>query len=298
MARGGTKNIAALACVAGAAALSAAAIWLNPASQAGPCTVAHRTALLPEIPEASGLAISRRHRGILWSHNDSGNKTELFAIEAGTGALRARVRVPIATNDWEDVSAARCPAGDCLYIADIGNNRLSRPQVRIYRVPEPALNDTQTAAPEVFTASYADGPHNAEALFVLGDKIFVAPRDRAGAGALYRATLPAAAPAELTFERVARLGLAPVTDAEAAPDESSVVVRTSKLAVIYRAADLLAARSGVEPDGRRIPLEGLKEPQGEGAALDSNGMLYLASEGRPWNRAGRLISLQCTFNER
>jgi hypothetical protein len=291
MARRVGKNVIAIACLAGAIGLSGAVIWLTPASQAGPCTVLHDSALR-ELPEASGLAISRRHPGIIWSHNDSGHRSELFALDA-TGAVRARVRVPIATDDWEDVSAGRCPSGDCLYIGDIGNNRLARSRVRIYRVPEPALNDTETAAAEVFTASYADGPHNAEALFILGDKIFVAPRDRGSAGVLYRATLPAAAGTEMTFERVGQLGLAPVTDAEATPDETSVVVRTSKLAIIYRAADLI--RGGAEPGGLRIPLEGLKEPQGEGVALDNHGALYLASEGRPWTRGGRLISLQCGF---
>jgi hypothetical protein len=291
MARRVRRNLIASACLVSAMVLSGAVIWLTPTSQAGPCTVLHDSALR-ELPEASGLAISRRHPGIVWSHNDSGNRTELFALDA-TGAVRARVRVPIETNDWEDISAGRCPSGDCLYIADIGNNRLARSRVRIYRVPEPALNDAQTAAGDLFTASYADGPHNAEALFILGDQVFVAPRDRAGAGVLYRATLPAAAATEMTFERVGRLGLAPVTDAEATPDETSVVVRTSTLAVIYRAADIV--KGGADLGGLRIPLEGLKEPQGEGVALDNHGVLYLASEGRPWTRGGRLIRLQCTF---
>jgi hypothetical protein len=273
----------------GAAALSAAALWLIPASQAGPCTVLHR-ASLAELPEASGLAVSRRHAGILWSHNDSGNRTELFALDA-TGAVRARVRVPITTRDWEDVSIGRCPAGDCLYIADIGDNSLARSSVRIYRVPEPALTDAQTAAPEVFTASYADGPHNAEALFLAGDAIFIVPRDRAAAGALYRAALPASTTTGMTFARTGRLGLAPVTDAEATPDEASVVVRTSKLAVIYKTADLV--RGGSDIHGRHIPIEGMKEPQGEGVALDSQGTLFLASEGKPWHRAGGLVSLKC-----
>lgn len=35
--------------------------------------------------------------------------------------------------------------------------------------------------------------------------------------------------------------------------------------------------------------------QGEGAALGADGMLYLVSEGRPWNRAGRFISLRCNL---
>lgn len=289
MLRGFTRNIAASAALLGAIGLSGAAIWLTPGNQAGPCAVVHRTMLLREVPEASGLAVSRRHPGIIWSHNDSGNRTELFAVDAA-GTLRGRVRVPITTRDWEDISAARCPGGNCLYIADIGDNRLRRRNIQIYRVPEPALDAAQTGAPEAFNATYADGPHNAEALFIVGDNVFIVTRDRVAG--LYRSTLPSSAERQMTFERIGELGLTVVTDAEATPDEAAVVVRTSKLVVIYRTADLV--KGGANPDGLRIPIDGLKEPQGEGVALDSNGMLYLASEGQ-WIGAGRFVSLQCTF---
>jgi hypothetical protein len=264
-----------------------AVILLRPDSAAGPCVVVQPATLVPEIPEASSLAVSRRNPGILWSHNDSGNAAVLFALDA-RGALVGRVRVPIRTRDWEDVSAARCPAGDCLYIADIGDNRLARKRILIYRVPEPDPGDAETAPAEVFSATYADGPHNAEGLFVVGADIFVVTRDRTGG--LYRSTRPAA---ELTLERFGELGLAAVTDAEASPDEASIAVRTSKEVVIYRTADVM--RGGVVPSGLRIPIQGLKEPQGEGVALGADGMLYLASEGRPWNRAGRFISLRCAL---
>ena len=36
----------------------------------------------PEIREASGIAASRRHPGIFWVHNDSGNPPSLFAVRA------------------------------------------------------------------------------------------------------------------------------------------------------------------------------------------------------------------------
>ncbi len=266
-----------------------AAVMLRPESTAGPCVVEHRTTV-PEIPESSGLAVSRRHPGILWSHNDSGNEAVLFALDAD-GGLRGRVRVPIRTRDWEDVSAARCPAGDCLYIADIGDNGLARQQIQIYRVPEPAPGDAETAPPEVFNATYADGPHNAEALFVVGEDVFVVTRDRLGV--LYRATLPRSGGSDLRLERVGELGLAQVTDAEASPDEASIVVRTSKVVVVYRTADMV--RGGVVQGGLHIPIEGLKEPQGEAVALDARGTLFLGSEGRPWNPAGRFIRLRCTL---
>jgi hypothetical protein len=276
-----TRNLLA---IAGLIGLIAIAVMLRPDDEAGPCVVVHGTKL-PEIPEASGLALGRRNPGIVWSHNDSGNATVLFALDA-TGALRARLRVPIATRDWEDISAAPCPEGDCLYIADVGDNRLARRSIQIYRMPEPALSDAETEPPEVFTATYADGPHNAEALFVLGANVFIVTRDRAGG--LYRSTLNRL---EMKFERIGQLELGAVTDAEASPDGASVVVRTTKAVLIYRAADII--RGGMVQYGRRISIEALKEPQGEGVALDAHDMLYLASEGRPWNRAGRFIALRC-----
>jgi hypothetical protein len=260
---------------------------LSPADSAGPCTVLDGVKMLPEIPEASGLAVGHRNPGIIWSHNDSGSDALLFALDS-SGTVRGRVHVPIHMRDWEDISAARCLSGDCLYLADIGDNKFSRRQIQIYRVPEPALDDEEAAQPEVFTLTYVDGPHNAEAAFVVSGDFFVITRDRLGA--VYRSTVPALGKTEIALERVGYLDLQAVTDAEASPDEKTVVVRTSHEAVFYRTADL--AR-GEDVPYLRIPLDGLREAQGEGVAFDANGMLYLASEGRLWNRAGRLLTLQC-----
>ena len=265
-------------------------VVLRPAITEGPCTVVQPPVSLPDLPEASGLAVSRRHPGILWSHNDSGNSTTLFAVDSA-GALRARVRVPVATRDWEDISAARCPAGDCLYLADIGDNRLARTRLHVYRIPEPRLDARETAAPEVFTATYPDGAHNAEALFVVDDAVFVITRDRASA--VYRAPLPAGAGGDLSLRRVGQLALASITDAETSPDGAWIVARTAKAVLLYAPADL--TRGGTLRETWRISIEGLKEPQGEGVALDRDGMLYLVSEGRAWSRAGRFISLRCAF---
>lgn len=278
---------AAVVLVLGASLLGA---WiLRPDDSAGPCVVANGPAMLPEIPESSGLAVSRRHPGVLWSHNDSGSAAVLFALDAA-GTARGSVRVPIRTRDWEDISAARCPSGDCLYIADIGDNRAVRRRIQIYRVPEPVPGDAETAPPEVFNATYADGPHNAEAMFVIGADLFIITRDRTGG--VYRSSVTLSGSRELTFQRVGQLGLAAVTDAEASRDEKSVVVRTSHEAVLYRTADLI--RGGNVPY-LRIPIDGLKEAQGEGVALDGS-MLYLSSEGRPWSRAGRIVSLRCNLS--
>ena len=143
----------------------------------------------------------------------------------------------------------------------------------------------------MFSARYADGAHNAEALFVVGADMFVVTRDRTGG--LYQLAQPLPGSLELTLQRVGQLGLEAVTDAEASPDEASIVVRTSEEVVIYRTSDVILG--GTVPYGLHIPIGGLKEPQGEAVVLDAGGMLYLASEGRQWNRAGRFISLRCSL---
>jgi hypothetical protein len=241
---------------------------------------------LPELQESSGLAISRRHPGLIWSHNDSGNAAVLFGVDT-TGAVRARVRLPSLLRDWEDISAARCASGDCLYIADIGDNQRVRRQVQIYRVPEPGLEDTQTGPPEIFTATYADGPHNAEAMFVVDAQLFIVTRDRVVG--VYQATVGPVGNPNLVFQHVAQLSLEAVTDAELSTDGTVVVVRTSHEAVLYRTADLIDRRP---VPFERIPLDGLRERQGEGVALDGN-VLYLSSEGRS---AGSLLSLRCDLS--
>ena len=60
-----------------------------------------------ELRESSGLAISRTQPGVLWSHNDSGDGPNLYAVDI-SGKLLAQYRVDNAlARDWEDISTGR-----------------------------------------------------------------------------------------------------------------------------------------------------------------------------------------------
>src|SRR5690606_10690255 len=138
----------AVARLAPAAVALVALSCSSPARNASLCDEPRRTGTLPaDVAESSGLAASRSHPGVFWTHNDSGDEAFVFAIDSA-GRLLGRVRVTGAENhDWEDIALAPCgdDAGDCLYIADTGNNLGSREEVAIYRVPEPAPDDSATA---------------------------------------------------------------------------------------------------------------------------------------------------------
>src|SRR3954449_35730 len=59
-------------------------------------TIAH-----PPLCEASALVKSRKHEGVFWTLNDSGNAPHLFAIDR-SGKLIAEYKVKKAPNiDWE-----------------------------------------------------------------------------------------------------------------------------------------------------------------------------------------------------
>ncbi len=87
----------------------------------------------PAIREASGMVASRRHPGIFWVHNDSGNLPSLFAVKRdGTLVREYLVRVP--NIDWEDIAI---DDDGYLYVGDIGNNEGRLPIRAIHRFEEP-----------------------------------------------------------------------------------------------------------------------------------------------------------------
>lgn len=273
--------------VAGSLALAAAELT-RVGVLSGPCTVQSGPVRLEELAEASGAAVSRRHPGVLWTHNDSGNDAVLFGVDAKDGTRRARIPLPIKTRDWEDVSTGRCANTDCLYAADIGDNRAVRADVKIYRFPEPGLQDAAVSSLETFSVRYPDGPHNAEGMFVIGTDIFIVTRDRVGM--VYRGAVPTGG-GNIALTRAGVLGISTVTDAETSTDGKSVIVRTSHEARLYRASDVVAGRFNPYD---RIRLDELRERQGEGIAMDG-ATVYLTSENGAFGSTGALIALHCDF---
>ena len=260
---------------------------------AEPCRIVQQPVALPaEVRESSGVAVSRRHPGVVWTHNDSGGKPELIAVNSA-GSLRGRVQIAGAANkDWEDVALGPCPAGECLYIADIGDNQGRRNDVEIYRVPEPAPDAVQSGPAERFRARYPDGPRDAEALFVLpSGEVFIISKD--AVPVLYRYPSPLRPDETVTLERLGELALADrVTGADATPDGEWVAVRTNSSLALYRTEQLL---QGTGPGPTQVSLSPVGEPQGEGISFGADGDVVLSSEGGTRRTPGLISRLACAL---
>lgn len=261
------------------------------------CRAVNRSVALPDdMSESSGAALDPRVPGVFWTHGDSGADPVLFAVDA-EGRLVGRVAVSGARNrDWEDMAIGPCPAGDCVYVADIGNNRPgSRNDLVLYRAPLPQLTDSATAPAEVFRARFPGGGRDTEALFVTADGgVYLVNKGQRDNIELWRWPTPLqAGPVDLVRLRV----LAPepeqpgdaVTGAGASRDGRWVALRTYGRLVLYRTADLL----GSGTPAFSMDLAPLGEPQGEGVAVRADGTVLLTSESGEGALPGRAAWLQC-----
>ena len=88
-----------------------------------------RSELPMEVNETSGLFF---HNGRLWTHNDSGGKPILYALDTTTFEVVQRLTLKNVKNkDWEDV----CTDGETVFVGDFGNNKGSRKNLRIFTFP-------------------------------------------------------------------------------------------------------------------------------------------------------------------
>lgn len=264
------------------------------------CFDATRVGDLPaSLDESSGIAVSRRDPGIIWAHNDSEGIATLYALDRD-GALIAEIEMPAAgeQSDWEDIAAGPCPSGDCLYIADIGDNLHDRQDRAILRIAEPDIHAAGSIAIETYPIRYPDGPVDAEALFVMPDtSVYIITKGRRQDISLFRYPPPLRAGERVVLEHVQQLraGVAQVPDlvtaADAARDGSRIAVRTYTRVTLYRFdGDTLVPMSG---DGGG-DLTSLGEPQGEGLAITGGDTLLLATEAGPARAQPFLSRVVCS----
>jgi len=242
------------------------------------------------LRESSGVAVSRAHPGIFWTHNDSGDGPYVYATDT-TGTVRARFAVTGARNvDWEAITLGDCTVGawrgqSCLFIGDTGDNDERRSRVVLYTIPEPdpdsagGKTPVRTPAARALRLRYRDRPRDAEALVATPDgALSLITKGRTGP--ILRFTIPAEAwrAAEYVLANPDTLPITPqflagrwVTDAAIDPAGRRAAVRTYTEIYFFS----LGARWTPVGEVCRI---GLIEPQGEAIGFLDEQRLLLTSE--------------------
>ncbi|WP_299769442.1 hypothetical protein [uncultured Pseudoteredinibacter sp.] len=145
------------------------------------------------LEETSGLA---QHDGLMWTHNDSGDKPRIYAIDE-VGKILKTVNIKDGHHfDWEEMAHD----DKHLYVADIGDNFAQRDELYLYRISWKDLakaGDNGSVSAHKMTITVSGKPktvadknvHNFdfEGLSSVGDDLWLFSKNRQdGQTSLYR----------------------------------------------------------------------------------------------------------------
>lgn len=241
------------------------------------------------LPEASGLAISKINPNGIWTHNDSGNHNRIYLLDKHTGATLAIYQIDGTRNvDWEDIEVGPGPKEGVsyVYLSDTGDNHLDRSDYTIYRFPEPKYSADQkgklieyTQPVDTLRIAYPkdDPHHNVESLlldpvykdlylvskFGVNSKLFVAPYPQSTSDTNH-------------VELVGTFPFRMATAADVSTDGSEIFIKNYNYIYYWKRSDSKRLSEVLAGTPERAPYNPV-EPQGESIAVDADGY-YTTSE--------------------
>ncbi|MFC1651057.1 hypothetical protein ACFL2X_05760 [Candidatus Latescibacterota bacterium] len=244
------------------------------------------------INEASGIAASRKNKGVLWTHNDSGDLARIFAFDTEGKHLGIFNLNGVSSRDWEDIAVGPGPlkGEHYIYIGEIGDNNARYNLKHIYRVIEPDIitsgvpSNTSIATFDRITYSYPDGNRDAETLMVdprTSDIYIVSKRENRVK--VYRLPYPQPTNETITPEHVATLDLSNTNGGDISSSGSEILIKTYTNIYYWRRAESQDLWRAFDTKPLVVPY--IPEPQGEAVTWkpDSSGYYTISEEkpGRP-----------------
>lgn len=247
-----------------------------------------KSELPEEVRETSGLFF---HNGRLWTHNDSGGKPILFALDTTSFEVVQRITLSHAKNkDWEDV----CTDGENVYVGDFGNNKGKRKNLRIYTFPLSALPAEGDATVDVDSITFCFGDqtnfvhkkqehdYDCETMFATEDCIYLFSKGWAtGTTRMYR--LPKT-PGDYVAEVVNGFDSQGLLTGADYDRENHILVLVGYVKDVWKPFMYLIFdfdENGVKLDNRRFEMPQLTGAQTEGVCFFDDGRCFVSAETSP-----------------
>lgn len=255
----------------------------------------------PQLAEISGLAASRRHPGVLYVHNDSGDPAAIYAISESGERLATLSVAGVTHIDWEDIAAFTLKGKHYLLIADTGDNGGIRQTLQLHVLPEPEHIADQSLAPAWSIAfRWPDGPRDCEAVAVdaargqvllVGKKrvppdlltLRLHPRTQKlqvarQVGSLAGISQPTQE--DLTLNPVYGRYRSQITAADVSPDGHRLAVLNYRTAYVFARPGKTTWAQAVARPGTELHYPWLAQAEALGWSLDGKA-LWISSERRP-----------------
>ena len=240
-----------------------------------------------EVRETSGLFF---HNGRLWTHNDSGGKPILYALDTTTFEVVQRITLAHAKNkDWEDV----CTDGVKVYVGDFGNNKGDRKDLKIYTFPLSSIPNEGDATVTVDSINFTFGDQtdftkrkvhdfDCEAFFATDDCLYLLSKGwKTGTTRLYRLPKTSGKHVAEVVNGFDSQGLITGADYDKENRVLAIVgyVKSIWKPFMYVIFDFDGA--GVKLSHRRFEMPQLAGAQTEGICFFDDGRCYVTAETSP-----------------
>lgn len=238
-----------------------------------------------EIEEASGMAFSRDHDGLIYTHNDSGGGRRVYLIDSlgkGMGVFKLK---GVWNRDWEDIAVGPGPDPklNYVYVGEIGDNQLKYTNIFIYRFPEPEqFLEAMEVEPEILKLSYPDGAKDAETLMVdpISKDIFILTK-RDSLNILYKTTQEAFESKEAVLEKVMELPFTMSVAGDISVDGKEILIKNYFTVYYWRRNENETIAQALARDPLILPYK--PEPQGEAIGFHPNGKSYFTLSEKRFN---------------
>ncbi|MEM8896934.1 MAG: hypothetical protein AAGC85_02475 [Bacteroidota bacterium] len=233
----------------------------------------------PFIKEASGLAVSRANPDLLWTHNDLGNRGELFLISLKGETLATLDLDSLSHRDWEDLAIGPGPVEDktYLYVADIGDNFNIFPRKYIHRIPEPTRSKKGEwmlhGKPETITITYPDFQYDAETMLLdpLNKDLYFITKRRSNAH-IYKLSYPYSTKKPNQLDKVGTLPFFNIVSGDISSDGQEILIKTYFAVYYWKREKGEALEKTLAREPVRLPY--IPEAQGEAMCWTPEGEGY------------------------
>lgn len=248
------------------------------------------------INEASGLEASKNNKGLLWTHNDSGDQARIFLLSKDAACIGTYYLEGVEARDWEEIGSMEQDGVTFLIVGDIGDNRAKYQLVYLHVFEEPTrgLEDSvyvdtiRKADIKTFALTYPDGARDAESLFFdpLSKRLYIITKRELEVG-LYSCDLSSEAAQPLMLQKEANLPYTFITSAAISRDGTELLIKNLLEVHYWKRKTGENIKDMLQRPSIKLPYKA--EPQGEGICFAENGNGYYTISERPFGLNSYLI---------
>jgi hypothetical protein len=230
-----------------------------------------------KLDELSGLAASVNNPGLLWTLNDSGNKSEIYLVDNQLN-IKLTCKLEGAKNrDWEDIAIGPGPepGKTYVYVGDVGDNLKAFQHKRIFRFEEPVLgadNSIKISNVDKIVFELEGEKKDSEAIMInpKNKNLYILSKEKAPCF-LYELKYPYSTTDSLVAKKIVPIAVSIVCAADFAKNGKEMLIKNYKNVYYWKIKNDSIALALRE---RPYVVEYKKEPQGESICFAGDGSGY------------------------